>query len=157
MFERGVSFVPSAAPAGRACENWPVAYTRFPTISWAHTTPLICTVGNAAADTVSGVEGSTGAVSAAAGVLATPDTTNARFAPTSTTASRLEADLRTVPPDDVDRARGTHPNTTGPTRRKEEHTPLNTRLRLDFFTPTPHAHDREHERHRGVPPVSVED
>ena len=36
-------------------------------VTWAHTTPLICTVGRAAADTVVGSEGSTGAVSAPAG------------------------------------------------------------------------------------------
>ncbi len=53
MFERGVSFAPGAAPAGRAWLNSPVAKTRSPTITWSQTTPLICTVGSAAADTVS--------------------------------------------------------------------------------------------------------
>ena len=55
MFERGVSFTPAAAPAGRAWENWPVTNTRLPDDHWSHTTPLICTVGSAAAETVSGV------------------------------------------------------------------------------------------------------
>src|SRR5437868_4850902 len=111
MFERGVSFVPSAAPAGRACENWPVAYTRLPTITCAQTTPLICTVGNAAADTVSGDDGSTGDVSAAAGVLTTPPTTSARFAASKTTERRPVAHLRIAP------------------------MPLETRLRPVVFTP----------------------
>ena len=68
---RGVSFTPGAAPAGRACENWPVAYPRFPTMIESHTTPLICTVGSRAAVTVSS-DGSVGAVSAAAGAARRP-------------------------------------------------------------------------------------
>src|ERR1700674_690863 len=116
MFERAVSFVPGADPAGRACVNLPVAYTRFPTITCAQTTPLICTVGNAAADTVSGNEGSTGAVSAAAGVLCKVATTMARFAPTSTTASRPAANRTRRRTDDIGRAPNARPNTTEPPR-----------------------------------------
>src|SRR5437868_11941801 len=104
MFERGVSFVPSAAPAGRARENWPVAYTRFPTITCAQTTPLICTVGNAAADTVSGSDGSTGAVSAIAGVFLTMVITIATFAPSSIAASTAAAALPRRRADDISRA-----------------------------------------------------
>src|SRR5262245_49467538 len=92
MFERGVSFTPGAAPAGRALVNWPVAYTRLPTISWFHTTPLICTVGSAAAETVSGSPGA-GAVSAAAGGAEIVAVTNARFALTNTTASNATVTL----------------------------------------------------------------
>ena len=44
-----ISIAASRSPArragGRSCENWPVVYTRFPTMSVSHTTPLICTVG----------------------------------------------------------------------------------------------------------------
>ena len=80
MFERGVSFVPGSAPAGRAWVNWPVAKTRLPTITWSQTTPLICTVGNAAADTVSGTDGSGGTVSAAAGVMPMFSAMKAKFA-----------------------------------------------------------------------------
>jgi hypothetical protein len=57
----------------------------LPTITWFHTTPLICTVGNAAAETVSG-SGAAGAVSAAAGALPNETVTSARFALISTNA-----------------------------------------------------------------------
>ena len=92
MFERGVSFTPAAAPAGRACENWPVAYTRFPTMIESHTTPLICTVGSGAAVTVSS-DGSVGAVSAAAGAARRVAATTPRFAPISSTATKHAATL----------------------------------------------------------------
>src|SRR6478735_3474989 len=98
MFERGVSFVPGAAPAGRAWLNSPVAKTRSPTITWSQTTPLICTVGSAAADTVS-TDGSTGAVSAPAG--APPPGTPARYAaatPNATAATRNRFGARTNRP-----------------------------------------------------------
>ena len=92
MFDRGVSFTPAAAPAGRACENWPVANTRFPTMSESHTTPLICTVGSGAAVTVSS-DGSVGAVSAAAGVARKVAATTPRFAPISSAATKHAATL----------------------------------------------------------------
>ena len=98
MFDRGVSFVPGAAPAGRAWVNWPVAKTRLPTITWSQTTPLICTVGSAAAETVSS-DGSAGAVSAAAG--APPPGTPARYAaatPNATAATRNRCGPRTSSP-----------------------------------------------------------
>ena len=66
-FERGVSFVPAAAPAGRALENEPAAYTTLPTTAWSHTMPLICTVGSESAVTVVGSPGG-GLTSAFAGV-----------------------------------------------------------------------------------------
>ena len=93
MLERGVSFVPGSAPAGRADVNCPVANTRLPTITWSQTTPLICTVGNAAADTVSGTDGSGGTVSAAAGVMPMFSAMKAKFALISTTASDAAAHL----------------------------------------------------------------
>ena len=64
---RTVSWVPAAAPAGRALVNFPVAYTVLPTTTCDQTTPLICTVGSASAVTVAGVAGflgSSGAESA---------------------------------------------------------------------------------------------
>src|ERR671913_1600090 len=67
MFDRGVSLVPAAEPAGRAEVNWPVAYTRLPTTTWSQTTPLTWTVGSASAAAVGVVSGGTGAVSARAG------------------------------------------------------------------------------------------
>ena len=63
---RGVSFVPGADPAGRATLNSPVTYTRFPTMTCAHTTPFVCTVGSTSAETVSGTSGAVGAVSSRA-------------------------------------------------------------------------------------------
>src|SRR3954469_9476267 len=52
-FCRGMRFVPAAAPAGRAFEKDPPAYTVFPTTAWDHTTPLsICTVGSGSSVTV---------------------------------------------------------------------------------------------------------
>ena len=73
--------------------NWPVTKTRLPTITWSQTTPLICTVGSAAADTVSGSDGSGGIVSAAAGAIPTVAAMNAKFAATSTTATNAAANL----------------------------------------------------------------
>ena len=70
----------------------------MPTITWSQTTPLICTVGNAAAETVSGTDGSAGAVSAAAGVMPTFSAMNAKFALIRTTASDAAANFPTRPP-----------------------------------------------------------
>ena len=125
MFERAVWFVPAAAPAGRACVNLPVANTRFPTMTWDHTTPLIWTVGNAAADTVSGNDGSTGAVSAAAVPLIA--TTSARFALNKITASRPDAERRMRPRvSDISFA----PNTMRAVQRRQQRSPSHVRLVL---------------------------
>src|SRR4051794_35042778 len=62
---------PCVAPAGHACVKLPAAYTVLPTVTCAQTTPLSWTVGSGSADTVVGVAGSGGLVSACAGAAAT--------------------------------------------------------------------------------------
>src|SRR5829696_4597250 len=98
MFDRGVSFVPAAQPAGRAELNCPVAYTRLPTTTWSQTTPLTCTVGSASAATVGVVSGGTGAVSARAGVASRDAPASARAVQVATPirrrAAREDNDIR---------------------------------------------------------------
>ena len=88
MLLRGMRLVPGAAPAGRAFEKLPPAYTVFPTTSWVHTMPeSICTVGSGSAVTVELFRCSIGAgpFSAAVAGLAPPTST-----PTATTDSGRE-------------------------------------------------------------------
>src|SRR4051794_20674086 len=69
MFDAAISPAPPAAtPGGRARGNEPVTNTVSPTIAWLHTTPLICHVGSASAETVAGGGAGAAAVVAAAAV-----------------------------------------------------------------------------------------
>src|SRR5947208_268433 len=89
MFDLGMRFVPAAAPAGRALEKLPPAYTVLPLMTCAQTTPeSICTVGSGSAVTVDALRSSIGAGPAEAAVAADP--------PSATTPMASRAEVVTM-------------------------------------------------------------
>src|SRR3954451_11995785 len=81
-------WAPLDFPAGYAFEKDPPTKTVPPTISCVQTTPFVCTVGSASADTVVGVLVEAGAVSATEAGAASSRVERAAVVASSATASR---------------------------------------------------------------------